>query len=623
MIGQFRGSDGALPTEAAEGALRSPPPQAREEQPRSAVGAKVSAYGVFAACWAAILPVAFLSTLEYPSFVPKYAVMLIMAAAGLVPLWRLTRRSTTRWVGVSLLGFLAVGLVSAGLSAAPGVGFFGLYRWGTGWLFWLACAGAFAVGALLRRSDLTWAFYGLLAGAIANAAFAVFQVVAQPSNPALQAYSSGTQADGFLGNPVHLEALMLGAIALVSSRACDSPRRWWWALLLFGVALELTSERVFIPILLVIFAVLVYRRRARGLVVSALVAAGCAIGYLGGGSNLGSRVTSGTAETTFGLRIQLWRDAARSLVHHLLIGSGPGQLLGGTAPFIKQGFGHDLGGRLFTDAHNFFVEVTVTTGLLGIAFFLAWFFGALRRARGPFLGFGLAVLVVKLVEPLNIGLEPLAFLALGAAFATTLAAMEEVATAGSLVAQAPKPGYLSGLAGRVVTTLSVLVALGLGATMLVGAYWYTKTQTGLQQLAVAQRANTLLPYWPESAAAIGFFWRYEYAIGHGPVQRVDLESALAWYQRSAGRDPADPSTWWYVAEIEQLLHNRPAAGAYLERSLRADPWYPPAMSSYASLEVQEHHWALAESLYHRLTLVRPLTRSEQRGAQLAAARLRG
>ncbi|MDA8038564.1 MAG: hypothetical protein M0Z69_05275, partial [Actinomycetota bacterium] len=110
---------------------------------------------------------------------------------------------------------------------------------------------------------------------------------------------------------------------------------------------------------------------------------------------------------------------------------------------------------------------------------------------------------------------------------------------------------------------------------------------------------------------------------HGPVQRVDLESALAWYQRSAGRDPADPSTWWYVAEIEQLLHNRSAIGGYFERSLRDDPWYPPTLSSYASLEVQQHHWALAESLYHRLRLVRPLTRSEQRGTQLAAARLRG
>ena len=63
----------------------------------------------------------------------------------------------------------------------------------------------------------------------------------------------------------------------------------------------------------------------------------------------------------------------------------------------------------------------MTTGLLGLACFLVWLFGAARSAaRCGFLGFAGAMVAVELVEPLNLAILPLAFLALGAATAVRL-----------------------------------------------------------------------------------------------------------------------------------------------------------------------------------------------------------
>ena len=77
-------------------------------------------------------------------------------------------------------------------------------------------------------------------------------------------------------------------------RACRSPIRWGAVLLLFGVGLEFTFERLalVILVLLVLYALYSYGAR-RGATFALLVGAGYGIAYLGGGSGLASRVTSG------------------------------------------------------------------------------------------------------------------------------------------------------------------------------------------------------------------------------------------------------------------------------------------------------------------------------------------
>ena len=214
---------------------------------------------------AAALCLAFSPKVNSVTFTPKFAVVLLFAAVGIVPLARLVRpASPLRWPARAAVAFLAVALVSALVSPSPHIGFFGLYLWGTGWLFWLGAAGAFAIGASLDPKDRRWLVAGLLVGSAGNALVAIFQIVNNPSSPGLVLFD-GRQADGFLGNPIHLEALLLGGLALVLGRACRSPLRWGVLVLVLAVGLEFTFERFAfgVLVLLVLYALYTYGASSR------------------------------------------------------------------------------------------------------------------------------------------------------------------------------------------------------------------------------------------------------------------------------------------------------------------------------------------------------------------------
>ena len=306
----------------------------------------------------------------------------------------------------------------------------------------------------------------------------VFEIVKNVPTAGLSLYD-GKQADAFLGNPIHLEALLLGGLAVVLGRACRSPIRWGAVLLLFGVGLEFTFERLalVILVLLVLYALYSYGAR-RGATFALLVGVGYGIAYVGGGSGLGTRVASGTSETTFGLRLRVWLQGAHYLLHHPLLGAGPGQLRTAVDSTATLSFNqHVLAGRVVADGHDIFVEVAVTTGLLGLACFLVWLFGTARSAaRCGFLGFAGAMVAVELVEPLNLAILPLAFLALGAATAVRL--KPEVvpgATVGQLAV--PPAHHVTSrgvvVSSRIVTVVALVLALLLGATMVTGdAYMF-------------------------------------------------------------------------------------------------------------------------------------------------------
>jgi len=301
-------------------------PESRGPSPQDRFGG-VSYLGVFAAIGAAALCLAFSPKVNSVTFTPKFAVVLLFAAVGIVPLARLViADSPLRWPARAAAAFLAVALVSALVSPSPNIGFFGLYLWGTGWLFWLGAAGAFAIGASLGPKDRRWLFAGLLVGALGNALMAVFQILKNLPTPGLSLFN-GNQADGLLGNPIHLEALLLGTLALVTEKVCRAPLRWSPVVLLLAVGLEFSFERFALVVLalLVLYALYAYGLR-RGGTYALLIAAGYGIAYLGGGSGFSSRVSSGTSETTFGVRLRVWLQGARYVVHHPLLGAGPGQL---------------------------------------------------------------------------------------------------------------------------------------------------------------------------------------------------------------------------------------------------------------------------------------------------------
>jgi len=588
----------------------------------------VSGLGAFAAIDAALLCLAFSPQVGSETFTPKFAVMLLLAAIGIVPLARLVMaRSPLRWPARAAVAFLAVSLLSALVSPSPNIGIFGLDLWGTGWLLWAGAAGAFAIGASLGPNDRRWMFGGLLVGALGNAIIAVFQVVSNAQSGGLALYDA-RQADGVLGNPVHLEALLLGGLALILGRACRDPLRWAAAVLLLTVGLEFTSERLALVILaaLVLYALYSYGVR-RGGVFTVMIGAGYAIGYLGGGAGLRSRVTSGTGSTTFGTRIRIWVEGAHYVLHHPLLGAGPGQLRTAMDSVASLSFyQHVLAGKILTDGHDIFVEVGVTTGLLGLVCFVVWLFGAARAsARCGFLGFAAAMIAVELVEPINVAILPLVFLGLGTAAAVRLRPTER--TDSSPVFHSEQLGRTNarsdeGRAARpyagIVTTVALLLALFLGVTMVVGdSYLFRRTNSGPGQpfnIAAAKDASRLLPYWPESAIEVAQVEAYETTSG-GSHYRADLLDSRRWTAAGLGRDPRNPRIWTLLAGANVALKVYGLARADYYQALSCDKWYTPALEGLAQLAGTQGHWSDAVHWYRLALTTAELDPSPARALQ--------
>lgn len=587
----------------------------------------VTGYAVAAAAAAALLPTAFSPSVSSYTFTPKLCVLLVVAAVGVVPLARLARSSAVRWIARAAVAFLGVALLSALLSHSVEVGIFGLYSWGTGWLFWLGCAGAFAIAATLRPDQLNWVFGGIVFGAGVNAVVAIFQVLVKPTGSL--GLFDGTQADGLLGNPIHLEAVLLGGLALVAGRAISGPSRRVWLLvaLVFSVGLELTLERVAVPLLALMFlgALVIYGiRRAAPFVGVSIV--GYAAAYASKGSGLGSRVTTNTAATTYGTRLHIWKLALESVTRHPLLGVGPGQVVSAIAPYMTAGFADHLGpNTLPADAHDFIVEVVTTTGLLGLIAFACWLGGAAMKARGPFLVCAAAMLAVELVEPLNVAVTPVALLALGAA--TVSAAGQPVGRAAleawrkrkasqSPAEPIPEPASLqTGAAGAsrrrsrvpaVLTLVLAAVAFFVGITMVIGDHYLLVTYNDSvpqAKIVAAKDANRLLPYWADSAesVALAYLWADNFShAGTGP-----LKQAYTWYETAGRRFGADPTIPSQLGTLQLELGNRYAAQRQFMRALALDPWTYYALEGLGTIARAERDWRTSLYWYEQALRVAP------------------
>lgn len=570
--------------------------------------AQASPWAIFAGVAAFALSVAILPNVESYTLTPKYAVMLVVAAVGFVPLvrsLRLSRQAVPSWAA---LGFLAVGLASALLSTSPATSIVGQNLWGTGWLMWLGCAGAFGIGMQLRtKADVDWLIGGFTGGAVVNALVAIWQAVAVPDSLAFGPYQ-GNQADGLFGNPVHLEAYLLGVIGIVTFRYVTSIRsalKLAPLLLLLSVALETTDERFAVILLPLLAIALVVLRQKGGLVAAATVLVGYGIGYVGAGTSLGSRLQQGTASPGFTLRLDMWKLGLHALAHHPLIGSGPGMFEAAAAPFITRPVARLLGpGTMFTDAHDVVIEVLATTGILGFACFAVWVLGSVARARNALLLFVLAAGAVELVEPLNVGITPLAFLALGATAApVTAAALVRTRqnrrgspASGGTAAIHPMPAM--GPWWRLATTLLLAAAMLFGTTMLLGDAAMAKAPPNGYVLADARRANQLLPYWPESAFGMALYYEYEAAASHRslPIHRYRL-LARRYLDEVVARAPFDPLVFVALGEVDLKLDDLSGAETVFRKGLAADPESLYVLHGLAVVAVERQQWASAAHWY--------------------------
>ncbi len=581
--------------------------------------ARMPATQVAIAIGIALLTFAVLPDWSSGPWAPKEAVLAVLAAAGLPVAVLLAlgkgpgAARSTRTAARLALVFVVVALVSALVSAAPGIAMVGLYQQGTGWAFVAGLAGCWALGALLGERARQLLAVLIILSAVANSMFAVLQLTVGLNRIDLPLYG-GTSADGLQGNPFELGALVAAALALLVGRFKNRPREWYLPVAAVTIGAGACGQRL--PLLL-IAAVLAWSiwqtlRPGRPRVKSDVIrtAAFCALSVAGvvtgsliaawsNSSGSISRIAGSTSEETFGQRFMAWREGLRAFAHHVLIGAGPGQFRSVTSALFPLSFVRPNPGEVFTDGHNFVVEYLTTTGILGAGALLLWLFVVLRSARGPLVAAALVLIATELAEPLNAAVFPVAFAALGAAGPLLVA--DQV-----LAGQAPRPraanqrdGPLPLPAiGRAIVAVTAVVGLVAGALFVVGDGLMLRGQGqfNLAQdssaLASGRTANTLLAAWPDPAELLSKTYFY-LSLGAHPGERG---SAIRWAEVAVSRDPTNSSLLVMLASYQL------AAGEFRsaqESALRAQsylPFWPSALNEIgvASLALGEsaeaRHW---------------------------------
>ncbi len=559
---------------------------------------------------------------------PKSAVLLVLGSFGLpflaVRAWRPgpgRAGNAVCWSARLAVAFAAVAVLSSLLSIDPGFSLVGPYNQGTGAVFWVLVAGAYGLGTSLDDAGRRWFEGAVIAGAVANAAVAVLQSVRDLSPLGIFNYNG--LPDGLLGNPVFMAPVLVAGIALVVPRLHRAPLAWGACAVLLAAGLGVSTERF--PALL-LFGVLAWavarswRHPGRWPMVgfAAAVLAGLAAGSLLGqrhGSSNGviARTVSSNSGETFGQRFEIWHAAWHAVWHHPLVGIGPGNLRGAVQGLLTPTSAPQIGGAIFTDAHDIFVEVAVTTGFIGLALFAGWLVTALVGRRGALVVVGLVLLGSELVEPVLVTMTPLGFLALGAAVRRT---------------SGDPPGVLAvrppGRPTLVAATVLAVVAALAGISLLAGDILLLRAngQFGLAQ-TVAARANAvwadrLLPAWPEPAqelAKIDFVGVLDHRPGAGAA-------TVGWAATAAQRNPYDPALWVQLANYQFDTDDLAGVRASAARAVATDPWSATAAAMEATVQYLDHHRGVADFWWRRSLAVngaQPVIKAQLRGQCLPMA----
>lgn len=515
---------------------------------------------------AGLLPVAFSGELYYSAWAPKAAVCLLLLGPGLVVLARLVLAGNL--AARLAAGFVAAATVSTLFSDNVVLSFLGSANWGTGLLFVGTLTGAWALGLVAGEQRRRQLLVAIIVAAVANAVIAWLQTRGMVP-PALEdsRATTGGRAGGLMGNPVHLGALMAGGLWLLGRRVGYERRSWWWLLpvALVAGAAQLSGGRSAVALAaLAALACLPGAGARRSLAMLAAVTVGVVLAPLGvEGAVLGSArvgkapptpAAEEASESVVGrtdTRFAVWRISAGAFAERPVVGWGPGRFQAATSSRYDAESAQE--GGVFQDAHNWVVEYGITTGVVGLLILLAWLGAAALGARGPLAGFALIIAGAGLVEPLTVGLTPVALLALGASD-------RGPSGAGMNMASLTR-GW------RVAAGAALAAGLAAAALLLVGQGFmgHSRRNDSSEQ---ARRALSLSPPWPEVASLAARVESYYGVIEGEPRRRRTIELA----RQATRRDPAGPAPWSYLGFLELVWGDEGRAATAFRHSLERNPW---------------------------------------------------
>ena len=566
-------------------------------------------------------------------FGPRVTVLLVLAALGLPILALRAWRSALAWPARAAIGFLMVAALSAALSPVSWIGFFGLEEYGTGWLFLVCLAALWALGSDLTGSGAELLGKGLVVLGLLNAGAVVLEVGGKGWSPlgTVVAHFPGMlfgqgQPTGFADNPVFGAQVMVGGLALLAWRTEDrNPWTWWTMTALTGAGVYLSGERfgLLVVVALAVWVLVVGKvRPAINFALAAIggVMVGVAFEHLVKvvATTQFRSIASGGGNGLIGPRLRIWTASLHAIGAHPILGGGPSQAQSATLPYRSTV--SVINDGLFTDVHNFVVEIAVTTGLLGLALFLAWLVPALRSSRGPLLLYAVVVLAGGLIEPFDITSTSVAFLALGAA--TVGVATRRSSEPGTLARPLPDWTTIAVSAGRAVLVVATLFA---GIHLMVGN---TELKSGLDNVdpVTLAAASGHLPMWSDAPGGVADTLTF---LGIRQKKAAYIQAAIHWNNIALSRNPRDAQSLTRLGLDQSILGNVSAAKQALDRSLVYGPDYSRTYAYQISVALQQGDTASAirwaqktHRLFHFRTLVPLISCLQQHsGSQFTATQV--
>lgn len=501
-----------------------------------------------------LLPIAFSAELYHSFWAPKAAVCLVLVGPGLAALAQLVRGGNRPAILAS--SFLVAASLSALWSGNLVVALTGAPNWGTGLVFVAALAASWALGVVAGTRRRDQILMAVVAGAGINAMVAWLQARGLVP-PALE---SEGRSMGLMGNPVHLGALVAGAVWLVVHRVGWRRRSLAWVapLALLAGAAQLSGGRSAVGLTVLATLAGLARsgvKRGAAILAAAVIGMAAASAWAGEGAVSGSgRVVGPDATAQVDVRGTTLRVALDAALERPVLGWGPGRFQAATSPRSTAAMSEG-GVSIWKDAHNWVAEYAVTTGFVGLALLGAWLVAAGRASGGPLVGFAVVVGLFMLVEPQSVGVTPLAFMALGA----------------SSRGPAHPPAVGRGL--RLASTALMAAGFTLAAVFLVGEAYLRRALLDTS-VPTFERGAALVPPWAD-VSRLGARIQTFGAL-HSPEQR---QRVLALARQATRRDPTDPSTWSYLAQLELVWGSDAAAGRAATRALERNPWLLEGLSS--------------------------------------------
>jgi tetratricopeptide (TPR) repeat protein len=234
-----------------------------------------------------------------------------------------------------------------------------------------------------------------------------------------------------------------------------------------------------------------------------------------------------------------------------------------------------------------FVELAVTTGLLGLATAALWVTLAARGARGALLGFAAIAGLSLLLEPLDLGTTPLLLLAFGVA------------------GRAPPAATFSRGARRAALASGALLALVgvvIGARAIAGDTAYAHA-VARYSIADVRRADELSPPWPQFPGL-----EAQLVNLRGMAQRDPAlgRRAVGLARRAVDRDPGDPRWWYLLAAIRSVQGDRAGATRDYQAALRRNPWSASALRGLYEIARRDGDEAAARQYREKLCRIGPM-----------------